>query len=378
MDLGGAQQAVLYLSRHLDQQAFEQIIITGEGGLLSSDLSSLGSIRRYEIPNLTRHVGFLGMLDDIRAIIKIRNILTLEKPQITHTHTPKAGILGRWAAWLAGIPRIIHTYHGLGFSDSHPCWIKWLFIWLECVTGRITTHFVVVSERNRIKAERYGILSKAKCELIRSGVDLQAFGSPNSDNCKKRLGLDLPPADRIVGIVAGFKPPKALHYFVDVAKTVSDRISGVRFLMVGDGELRPQLEAQIHELGLESVVKMIGWRRDIPELLQIFDVFLLTSLWEGLPRVLVEAMAIGIPVVAMDIDGIAEVVKNGENGYLVSPGNTDKMAEHVINLLRDENLRLRMGSKGKSMVNEFSAQKMLEDYTCLYQNMMSPPGNRPS
>jgi glycosyltransferase involved in cell wall biosynthesis len=378
MDLGGAQQAVLYLSRHLDQQAFEQIVITGEGGLLSSDLACLESIRRYEIPDLTRHIGLLGVLADVRAIIKIRNILTQERPQITHTHTPKAGILGRWAAWLAGIPCIIHTYHGLGFSDFHPFWVKWLCIWLERVTGRITTLFVVVSERNRIKAERYGILSKANCELIRSGVDFQAFGRSSSDNYKKRLALELAPADKIVGIVAGFKPPKALHYFVDVAKTVSDRISGVKFLMVGDGELRPQLEAQIHELELESVVKIVGWRRDIPELLQVFDIFLLTSLWEGLPRVLVEAMVIGIPVVAMDIDGIAEVVKNGENGYLVSPGDTDKMAEQVINLLGDECLRLRMGCKAKSMVNEFSAQKMLEDYTRLYHNLMSPLGNRPS
>jgi glycosyltransferase involved in cell wall biosynthesis len=181
-----------------------------------------------------------------------------------------------------------------------------------------------------------------------------------------------------VGIVAGFKPPKALHYFVDVAKKVSDRISGVKFLMVGDGELRPQLEAQIQELQLESVVKMIGWRRDIPDLLQVFDIFLLTSLWEGLPRVLVEAMVIGIPVIAMDIDGIAEVVKNGENGYLVSPGDTDKMAEQVMNLLGNEGLRLQMGYKAKSMVSEFSAQKMLEDYTRLYQNMASPLRDRPS
>jgi glycosyltransferase involved in cell wall biosynthesis len=123
---------------------------------------------------------------------------------------------------------------------------------------------------------------------------------------------------------------------------------------------------------------MIGWRRDVPELLQVLDIFLLTSLWEGLPRVLVEAMVIGIPVVAMDIDGIAEVVKNGENGYLVSPGDTDKMAEQVIKLLGDDCLRLKMGYKAKSMVNEFSAQKMLEDYARLYQNLMSPLRHLPS
>ena len=119
MDLGGAQQAVLYLSKRLDPASFEQVIITGCGGLMLPELEQISFIRHYEIPELHRHIGPGGMWSDLKAIGRIRNILRLEKPHLVHTHTPKAGILGRWAAWGARIPVILHTYHGFGFSDFH-------------------------------------------------------------------------------------------------------------------------------------------------------------------------------------------------------------------------------------------------------------------
>lgn len=370
MDLGGAQQTVLYLAQHLSQDLFEQILITGEGGQCSAELSSIPAIKRYILPDLSRHVGLGSLVADLRTIIRIRRILRHEMPEIAHTHTPKAGILGRWAAWLSGTPRIVHTFHGFGFSEFHPSWVRKLYVWIERLTGLITTRFVAVSERNRLKGEQYRIFARADCDLIRSGIDFSALRNASIDKSKKKLELDLAPSDRIVGIVAGFKPPKALHHFVTVAKRVSDRRTGIKFLMVGDGELRDQLEEQIRELQLKSVVKMVGWRRDVPELLRIFDVFLLTSLWEGLPRVLVEAITVGVPVVAPDVDGIAEVIRNGENGYLVSPGDTASMAQRVIELLENEGLRRQMARAAKGLVQEFSAGKMIEDYTRLYLALM--------
>jgi len=370
MDLGGAQQAVLCLARHLNQNLFEQILITGEGGQLSAELSSIPFVKRYIVPSLSRHVGLGSLLDDLKTIIRIRTILRLEIPQIVHTHTPKAGILGRWAAWLARTPRIIHTFHGFGFSQFHPFWAKRLYVWIERLTGLITTRFIVVSERNRLKGQQYRIFAGAACDLIRSGVDFSTFRNVSGDKSQKKIELDLAPSDRIVGIVAGFKPPKGLHHFVTVAKRISEQRTDIKFLMVGDGELRVQLEEQVHQLQLDSVVKMVGWRRDVPELLEIFDVFLLTSLWEGLPRVLVEAMIVGVPIVATDVDGIAEVIRNGKNGYLVPPGDTAGMAQKLIELLENETLRRQMGATAKSLVQEFSAEKMVEDYTRLYLGLM--------
>jgi glycosyltransferase involved in cell wall biosynthesis len=373
MDLGGAQLAVLYLARHLNRDLFAQISITGEGGLLSAELSSVPSIKHYIVPELNRHVGPNGVTTDLRAIARIRSILRKERPDIAHTHTPKAGILGRWASWLAGVPRIAHTFHGFGFGESHPPLKKQLYVWTERLTGSITTQFVSVSERNRLSGEGYGFFPKQNCELIRSGVDFSSFKIEPLDKSQKKIELGLCPSDKIVGIVAGFKPPKGLHHFLEVARKVKDRSPRTKFLMVGDGELRDDLEAQVRRLQLDSAVRMVGWRRDVPELLQIFDVFLLTSHWEGLPRVLLEAMALGIPIVATNVGGISEIVQTGENGYLASLGNIEEMAQRVLQLLGNKDLRILMGQKSQTMVEPFSAQKMVEDYTRLYLRMMDRP-----
>ena len=198
------------------------------------------------------------------------------------------------------------------------------------------------------------------------------------DKSKKKLELGFAPSDKIVGIVAGFKPPKALHHFVTVARRVSDQRTDIKFLMVGDGELREQLEEHVDRLHLDSIVKMVGWRRDVPEFLEIFDVFLLTSLWEGLPRVVVEAMITGVPVVAPDVAGIAEVVRSGETGYLVSPGDTASMAQRVIELLDNETLRRQMGRAAKGVGQEFSVENMIEDYTRLYIGLAGAVAHLPS
>ncbi len=369
MDMGGAQQAVLSLSRQLDPRVFEQVLITGEGGLLWPELSTIPSVKHYIVSDLTRQVRATGLWTDIKAIHKMRNILRKERPHIAHTHTPKAGVLGRWAAWLAGVPRIVHTFHGFGFGEFHPYWQRMLYIWTERITARITTDFVAVSERNRSKAESYRLFANGECHLIRSGIDFSAFENVVVDKSQKKIELGLCPSDRIVGTVAGFKPPKALHHFVEVAKRVSDQMTGVKFLMVGDGELRPQLQDQIARLGLNSIVKMTGLRRDVPELLQIFDVFLMTSLWEGVPRALVEASLAGIPSVATDVDGVGEAIEHGKNGFLVDPGDIEGLANRIVQLLRDEELRTQLGRVGRSIGNQFSTEKVLEDYTRLYLRM---------
>ncbi len=377
MDLGGAQKAVLHLSKGLDPALFEQIVITGEGGLLLPELAAIQHIRHFVVSELNRQIGFQSSWTDFKAILKIRKILRSERPQIAHTHTPKAGIVGRWAARLSGVPRIIHTYHGFGFSESHPSWQKRIYIGIERITALITTRFVVVSDRNRLKGQAYGIFPQPQCELIRSGVDFSPFRNQKLDKTQKKMELGLSPSDMIVGIVASFTPPKGLIYFLDTAKKVLDQLPCTLFLMVGDGELRPQLENRIRELGIEGKVKLLGWRRDIPELLQVFDVFLLTSLWEGLPRVLVETMLTGTPVVASNVDGIAEVVQHGKNGFLVAPTDTDAMARWVIHLLRDEELRQRLGKAGQAMAAEFSADRMVEDYARLYTDLMRPSFEAP-
>ena len=293
MDLGGAQQAVLHLSRSLDTHRFEQTVITGDGGLLLPELFAIQTIKHHVIPEMTRRIGPGGAWDDMRSLRRICDILRRFRPDIVHTHTPKAGIVGRWAARLAGVPKIVHTYHGFGFSPQHPFWQKAFYVGLERATALITSQFVAVSDPNRALGQAYGIFLREKCALIRSGVDFGEFRSVGTDKSKKKIELGFRPSDKIVGVVASFTPAKALHLFLEAAAKIAREYPGVSFVMVGDGSLRPQLEAQAERLGIRSSLLMLGWRRDIPELLRTFDVFMLTSLWEGLPRSLVEAFLSG-------------------------------------------------------------------------------------
>jgi glycosyltransferase involved in cell wall biosynthesis len=369
MDLGGAQQAVLHLSRGLDAHRFEQWVITGDGGLLLSELSAIQTIQHHVIPEMTRRIGPAGAWDDLRSVGSIRDILRRFRPDIVHTHTPKAGILGRWAAKLAGVSNIVHTYHGFGFSPRHPLWKKAFYVGLERATALITSQFVAVSDPNRALGQSYGIFLREKCALIRSGVDFADFRTVGTDKIKKKIELGFEPSDKIVGVVASFTPAKALHLFLETAAKIARDYPGVSFVMVGDGSLRPQLEAQAERLGISPALRMLGWRRDVPELLRTFDVFLLTSLWEGLPRSLVEAFFCGVPAVASHVDGIGEVVQEGRNGFLVPAEDTESMAAAVVRLLKDDPLRKTMGEQALHSVHDFSLEKMLKDYSHLYENI---------
>jgi glycosyltransferase involved in cell wall biosynthesis len=367
MDVGGAQRVVLYLSRDLDATLFEQIVITGDGGVLLPQLREIPSIRHFLVPELSRRVAIAGLWTDLKAVWKVRRILRKERPQIVHTHTPKAGIVGRWAARLAGVPGIIHTFHGFGFNTFQSSWRIRVYVAIERFTALITTHFVAVSYQNRLRGQAYRIFPKERCSLIRSGIDFSKFQDAKPDKAQKKMELGFSPSDTIVGIVAAFTAHKALNYFVDVAGRLHPQFPQVKFVMVGDGELRPQIERQIAKLQMQSVVRLLGWRSDIPEVLSTFDVFLLTSLWEGLPRALVESVLAGVPVVASDVDGVCEVIHDGENGFLVPAGDTEAMARGVGRLLQDDSLRRRMGAWRPS-VSEFSLQKMLKDHSHLYKN----------
>ena len=369
----GAQQAVLHLSECLDPACFEQIVITGPGGLLLPELEQIRSIKHYQVPELLRPIGPVGLWADLKATRKIQQILQYEQPHLVHTHTPKAGIIGRWAAWAARIPVILHTFHGFGFSDFHGTLRKQLYIQAERLTARITTRFVAVSDRNRIKGEEYRIFQRRDCSLIRSGVDCNLFKDSADSKVQKKMELGLPLTDMIVGNVASFTPSKGLHYFLQAACKIRNKFPGVRYVIAGDGSLRPQLEMLIRKFQLQDAVVLLGWRRDIPDLLKTFDVFLLTSLWEGVPRVLVEAALTGVPIVASNVDGVSEITQDEENGFLVPPRDTDAMAERVVHLLHDQNLRTTMGQRGRTIAESFSLEKMLNDYSSLYFELVENP-----
>jgi len=371
LELGGAQQNTLYTVSHLDKGKFIPILITGSEGLLVDDAKRLG-IEAYFLPSLVREI---NPFKDITALFDIRRLLRSIKrpsqsPIIVHTHSSKAGIIGRWAAYLAGIPVIIHTYHGYGFNDYQSFLKRRLFVLLERLTARITTRFIAVSKNNIEKGINAGIFRSDDVELIRSGIDISEFSDVKVDKAKKKmeLGIELDKPVSMIG--ACFKPQKAPLDFVKAAHLVCQKMSDVRFVVAGDGELRPPMEELINNLGLKDKIKLLGFRMDIPEIMKCLDVFVLTSLWEGLPKVIVQAIAAGIPIVATEVDGSSEVIKNGVNSFLVKPGDVEGIAEKVMNILqKPKDFKFEI-SDLKSILDEFDINLMVKKQEKLYEALV--------
>ncbi len=373
LELGGAQQNTLFTVSHLDRSRFRPVLITGEPGPLDEEARKLAGVEFHQVPSLVRAIRPLA---DLRALLALAWLLRRLKPAIVHTHSSKAGILGRLAARLAGVPVIIHSIHGFGFTRYQAAPVRRLLIAVECLAAKVTSRFFAVSEANRRLGVELGLFPKSRCAVIRSGVDVASIRRLEVDTTAKKRELGLEPGRPLVGMVAPMKPQKAPLDFVRVAAKVAARRPDTQFLFVGDGELREAMEAEIARLDLAKSFRLAGWRRDVPAVMRCLDVFVLTSLWEGLPRVYLEALAGGVPVVGTRVDGAAEVVQDGVNGYLLAPGDVQGIADRVVALLANPTMAADMGRKGASLPPEFDIHDMVRRQEEEYERALAATNQR--
>lgn len=260
----------------------------------------------------------LHPIEDLKALWEIVQLLRREQFQVVHTHSSKAGILGRLAARIAKIPVVVHTIHGFPFNESMPAWKRQLYINLERSVGPCTDFFITVSELNRQEAAQLGLLSLDHSKTIYGGIDLVKLDRlSNPQETKHQLGI--PDDWQIIVMVGRLDEQKAPYFLIDAFSQVLEACPKTVLLLVGEGELQPQLEAQTHSHGIEKNVKFLGSREDVPDILKAADIFALSSLWEGLSRAMTEAMLLGLPVVVPNIYGMPEVVKHEETGLLFPP-----------------------------------------------------------
>lgn len=365
LDLGGAQQNTLHTVRNLDAKRFEAVLLCGRGGVLDSEPAP----HRIFVKNLVREV---SPWRDLAAFFELRRRLLKEKPAVVHTHSSKAGILGRLAAWAAGVPVIVHTFHGFGFHERQGFAVKWLYVLAERLAAAVSTALVFVSRENQHYAKGYGLGEPARYELIRSGVKLSEFPA-RCDAAGKKKSLGLEPESRLVLCVGNFKPQKNPEDFLAAARLVAKARPDAAFVFVGDGPLRERLSAEVG--GLKGRFLMPGWRRDVAELLAASDVFVLTSLWEGLPRALVEAMKSGVVPVCYATDGVKDLIRSGENGILVPQRDAAALAQRVQDLLEDDALRRRLGAAAAASIGEeFDIDGMVHRQEELYQRLVGATG----
>jgi glycosyltransferase involved in cell wall biosynthesis/GT2 family glycosyltransferase len=373
--VGGAQENTIASVARVDPDCFESHLWTGpqtgsEGSLIA-DARARGIVVKV-LPSLIREISFVS---DLAVTLELAWLLWRDRFSIVHTHCSKAGIVARIAARIAMVPCVVHTAHGWAFHDHMDPLRKWFYVTLERLLEHWTTRVVSVSDRTtRVGLER-GIGTPASYELIRSGIPLTEFFPDRAKGAAMRARLGIPEHDIVIGSVGRLSAQKNPLDFVSVIAGLCARRDDLTFLYVGDGPLRATVERAIKGAGVGERVRLLGVRDDVPDLLRAMDLFVLTSLWEGLPRVILQALATGVPVVAYDVAGIEEAVTEGGNGHLVPPGGVGAMIERLTSLIEDPEKRFEMGQRAVADFDRaFSEDGMIEALEDLYARLLWRPG----
>ena len=370
--VGGAQENTMYTAALLDKGRFQVEVVsgpqTGREGSLLEEVRQRG-VPLTILPDLVRQI---HPLHDLRALLKLTRLMKSRGYRIVHTHSSKAGILGRLAARLANVPVIVHSVHGWSFHPHMSPWTRRIYILLERIAASFTDALVVVAESDIDKGLQAGIGRVHQYHLIRSAIPLEEFNPEHIDRQAVRRELGLPADAVVLGNVGRFSAQKNPLDWVRVAAQVSEQLPGCHFLLVGDGPLRSRVEALIAQKGLADRTILTGLRRDVPDLIAAMDVFLLTSLWEGLPRVIPQALAMGVPVIANRADGTIEAIGDGESGFLCPPGDLDCLASRCLELLQNAERRKSMGRYGQQFaLKEFDLLRMVSQIAHLYEDLLA-------
>ncbi|WP_372520579.1 glycosyltransferase family 4 protein [Candidatus Ruminimicrobiellum ovillum] len=364
LELGGAQKVAISVCEKIDKTKFEPFLICGCGGILDEETKN--KIRVIFVKDLVREI---NPVKDLKSLFSIYKILKQEKPGIVHTHSSKAGIIGRFAARMCGIKNIIHTIHGFSFNDTQSFLKKNLFIFLEKIGAKISKYLIPVSVENTTKGLQNNIGKKEQYHYIRLGIDIENFKNfKDKPSLKKELNID--EKDFLVTTIGPFKPQKNLPDFIKIAKDISENHKNFKFVIVGDGTLRKSFEQLIKEYNISDKIFLLGWRRDISNILNSSDFFVMTSLWEGLPISTIEAMCCGLSPVVNDVDGQREIIKNDFNGFLVKPYDIKTTEEKILLLAHNKQLKNTLSINAKNSIDyTFSIDYMIKKHEELYSSL---------
>ncbi len=364
--VSGSGINVLLTMRGLRSKGYDvELACRGEGELIQEAEKEGFKIR--VVPNFAQEI---NIYKDIMAFFELIYIVKKYHYDIVHTHNSKAGFIGRLAAKIAGVPLVIHTIHGFAFHDFEKPWRRKLFIFLERLAAKWADKLIVISQPLKEWGLSVGIGREEQYTLIYSGIEMDKF-KVNIDVNKKKKEFGIKPTDLVVGMVAKLWKGKGHECVLKAAKKIIKKIPNTKFMFVGEGYLYEKIRDLRDKLGLNSYVIFTGFRKDIPEITSIFDVAVLASYFEGLGRVILEAMILGKPVVATEVGGIVDVVEDGVTGILIPPNNSDALSDALIRLLYDEGLRKRIGENAKKRIDErFSAQTMIDRIHHLYRSLL--------
>jgi glycosyltransferase involved in cell wall biosynthesis len=381
-DKGGSAENTFLTVRDLDKDRYDVTLIRGlsrqsligdqEARSVEKNLAALerDGVVVVTIPELVRE---LAPLTEFRAFLCLFRLFRKRRPQIVHTHTSKAGILGRWAAFFSGVPIIVHTPHGHVFWGYFSRRKTRAFILLEKLTARITDRIITLTDREKADHLHVHIAAENKFTTIHSGVDLSRFSGAVLNMARMKKELNLPEGSFIVGTTGRLTQIKGHIHLLEAAVKVRLLRPDIYFVFLGDGELREALAKYAAGSGIAGNVMFAGWRSDVAAVLSAFDVFVFPSLNEGMGKAIIEAMAMGKPVIASDVGGIPDLVTHGCNGLLVPPGDSGALANAILDLYENADKRKEMGEEGRKTAAGYSVDAMVQKIDALYQTCLNNP-----
>jgi len=374
MIIGGAQENTLFCCQdHVEMFGDDVLLITGpalgpEGGLLGQGRGAQVPVEI--VPALRRAI---HPWRDFSSYFALKKVLRKFKPDVVHTHSAKGGFLGRLAATALKVPAVVHTVHGAPFHPYQGVLPRTLFRWCEQYAARRCDALVSVADAMTNMLVETNVAPREKFTTVYSGMDVEPFLAADTLRQESRQELGFEPQHIVIGKIARLFHLKGHEYLISAASRVVKANPQVRFLLVGDGLLRKQLEAQIQQAGLENHFHFVGLvdPQRIPAMLGAMDMLVHTSLREGLARTLPQALIAGKPVVSYDVDGAREVVLPGETGYLIPPKEITPLANALIELASDPELRTRLGQQGRDrFTDQFRHQHMTEQLRKLYERLL--------
>ena len=361
---GGSQRNTLLTLKGLARDGYRTELICGSGGRLIPESEALG-VPVHVIPDLVRQV---DPRKDCRAFLQLHRLFRAHKYSIVHTHTTKAGLLGRLAARWARVPGIVHTFHSVPFEMKGNLRSKF-YIAVERLAGSVTHDLVCVGEVLRQQLAQWKIAPDEKLVTIYSGIEFAHYvAERTSAEMKRQLGME--EAWPIVGCIGRLCAQKAQHYLVEAVALLKEQYPHLRLLLLGDGELRSLIEQRIHDLGVSAQVVLLGERDDIADLLNIFDIYAASSLWEGVGRALTEAMYWSLPIVTTPVNGVTELILHEETGLLVPPRDAQALATAIARLTSDRELARRLGTNAHHKVRDLmDGERMIVAIEELYEKL---------
>lgn len=374
LNIGGPAIHVTLLTEKMRPPDYESVLVCGNIEDNEGDMAYFAESRGVKpiiIPNLGRS---LNPLHDVKTIWQLYRLMRDLQPHVVHTHTAKAGFVGRVAARLAGVPVIVHTFHGHVFQGYFNPTLTRVFIQLERVTARMSDTVITLTEGLRRElTDVYRVTRKGRITVLPLGLDLEAFARVPRKQGDFRRRFNLSPDAPLVGIVGRIVPIKNHQLFLQAALKVKQRLPDACFVVVGDGELRAELEAEAARLGLTDCVKFTGWVRDVAPVYSDLDVLVISSRNEGTPVSVIEALSARCPVVTTAVGGLPDLLDQGALGALVPSDDADALAAAIITTLETPP---DTAHAQHLMLDRYGIDRLVKDLDGLYRGILAKKRKR--